>query len=170
MSKKNILKIVIGVALVILTSLVVLLILRIRKPEEIKVGMTSKDVISILDKGKYKYTEQEDEHGLYIIEVKEAVINAIKGSLEIKIDSVKDKVQFIKFYPDVDGYNDINEPVSIIYNYLVKRYGEPGANGFETQKSVSKLWTVNETNIVFTYPVGEGEEIYILWILNENKE
>lgn len=171
MKNKNTLKIVIGVAVVIVASLVGLLILKIKKIEEIKVGMTRNDVISILDKGKYEYTEQEDGHGLYIIEVKEAIIKKVKGSLEIKIDSVRDKVQYIKFYPDVDGYNDISEPVSIIYNYLMKRYGEPGANGFETQKSVSKLWSVNETNIVFTYPVeGDEEEIYILWILHENKE
>lgn len=56
MKNKNTIKIVIGVALVIVASLVVLLILKINKPEEIKIGMTKEEVISVFDKNKYQYT------------------------------------------------------------------------------------------------------------------
>ena len=55
MKNKNIIRIVIGVALAIVASLVVLLILKIKKPEEIKIGMTKEEVISIFDKNKYQY-------------------------------------------------------------------------------------------------------------------
>ena len=170
MKNKNTIKIVIGVALVIVASLVVFLILKIKKPEEIKIGMTKEEVISIFDKNKYKYTIDNTSDECKIV-TEDASIKNISGSLVVRI--LNDKVGIVVFLPNIDEKKK-SQQIERLTKYLMNLYGDPYEE--ERQGSIYKHWMkddIRNIRISFGYSLDENSETLteIAWILqNMSKE
>lgn len=155
MNKKNIIRIAIGVALAVVLCLSVVFILKMKKPENIKFGMSREKLISILDKEKYKhkYTKSETEDGETFITIKEVYLKNIKGSLSVKINN-SDMVDYIAFLAE-DKNTEENDEVNILYNFLVESYGE---SSYEIKEEMFKgiYWITDEKKIFFVdadYPI-----------------
>ena len=170
MKNKNTIKIVIGVALVIVASLVVFLILKIKKPEEIKIGVTKEEVISIFDKNKYQYTINtiSDEYIEVSTKNEKISIKNIKGTLIVGIEN--EKVTIVYFSPNIDEKKK-SQQIERLTKYLINLYGDPYEE--ERQGGIYKHWFKGDIRISFGYSLDENSEIQtrIAWILqNMSKE
>lgn len=167
MSKKNVIRIVIGVASVVILCLSVIFILKMRKSENIKFGMTKENVMSILKKGKYrhKYTKSVEEVGgnaKTIIKIKEGSLKNIKGEVIIRIDENSNLVDYIEFSSSDNGI-EVNDKINILYNFLVESYGN---FSYENEEGKFKHWITDEKRITFA---SFDDPIIAWWNIEESE-
>ena len=162
MGKKNIIIIIIGVAVAVIGFLSVFFILKMKKPENIKVGMTREKAMSILDKGKYKrkYTKSEIDDGTSI-QIKEVSLENINGKVIIVIDNSSNRVDHVTFFSD-NKYTGEKDRVEILYNYLVETYGDMSYEN-EKEEGRYKYWVTDDMEILFA---AYGNPI-ITWMSHE---
>lgn len=96
MKKKIIIKIIISLGVTVLIGITVLLIIKIRKPDELKLGMSQEMVEFIVHKNRYNYGVAITDH-LYGIH-DDFYINKVKGYCELYFDNHKlDRIIFIVY-------------------------------------------------------------------------
>lgn len=95
--------------------------LKARNSEEIKIGMTKEEAITILDKKKYEYEINNDKGSIF---VKDVIISDIKGFINIQLDD-KETVYSVLFYPTIENLSlrEVKETRDKLVEYLTKLYG-----------------------------------------------
>lgn len=123
MKQKKIIKIIIGVGLVFVLCIIVVLIIKTKESNKIKLGIAKDKAMSILDKQGYEYTESPYN----VIINSDVSINGVKGTCTIFFED--DKVFGVRFEVNTDEIKKSNEEwdktVQQLKKYLTGLYGKP---------------------------------------------
>lgn len=165
MKKKTIIKIIISLGAAVLIGITVLLIIKIRKPDELKLGMSQEMVEFIVHKNRYNYGVAIPDH-LYGIH-DAFYINKVKGYCELYFDNHKlNRIIFIVYSFDIEGdtgdidsYEEQNRKAKLLIRYLNKKYGEPIEKGTDSYGHLFMVYEKEDMNIKITYPE-EGGSVY----------
>lgn len=150
---------------IVITAIICFLIVLFtgQKKNEIKLGMSCEEVISIAEQNQYQY---EIIGGGEVVWLKEIVICDIKGNIYMDLDS-DNKISNISFLTDLD---DFDKKIAVLYEYLSKSYGRPVKSNEDDISDPFKdklrgYWfQKNDMIIYFSYPISEGYHIVSIGI------
>ena len=154
MKKKTIIKIIIGMVAAVTICIAVILFIKSRRPDTIRLGMTEEEFISFCKRNNYEYTHHEYSEE-YKINNK-ILLNKVEGTISA---SILDDVHIVRFRVNLVGADndDINEKLGLLNEYLYKRYGTPFQEG-DTATAYAKKGVC----AVLIYSMDKNE-ILIMW-------
>lgn len=173
MKKKAIIKIIIAAGAAVLIGIIALLVIKIKKPDELRLGMSQEMVESIVHKNKYNYAVSIPD---YLYAINEPLsINHVKGYYVFSFYNHKlDNIQFVAYLYEIGGYgvdsiDEQNRKVDLLKKYLNKKYGEPIEKGTDRDGYLTMIYEKRDMNIKITYPEEDfdGSSITVDWYFKE---
>ena len=169
MNKKTIIKIVIGIGAAAVIGIIALLVIKLKKPDELRLGMSQDEVMLIMRKNKYECGTMLVDR-LYGIN-EEFSINHVKGYCQVYFDNHKlTRITFLVYLfdingDDIDSLDEQNRKADLLKKYLNKKYGEPIEKGIDEYGYLTMTYEKGDMNIMIRYPEENtrGATIEVEW-------
>lgn len=167
---KNRIKILLIIGLLFISFFIFTFIF-FKNSNKIKLGMDKEDVLSILEKDKYRY-EINGSNDEPIIFVYDVIFNDIEGNLFVHINS-RNRVSRVCFSSSTES---LHKKIDVLMKYLTKLYNEPIYNEEFSDLISAKYYNFYKNNMVVNleYPTDSNDSlnsINVGWSYkNDNEE